>query len=639
MRTFLTILGIAGGVVLLVLLAVAIAVSTIDLNAFVDPILARIRIATGRDVTVGGRIEFKLGLEPKLVVNDVRVGNAPWAKAPDMLSAKSVEAQVALLPLLQRRFDLLRLNLVEPVIALETDGHGHGNWEAGAAPGGAGAPDAGSGASSLGVHDLAVTHGQLTYRDGATGAETLVAIDELSLRARDAQSPVVAEFRGTVDGVAVALTGTLGPLATLADRRLPYPVAVQGEVAGRKSTAAAKVRRAEGVVELQDIDVTSGASSVKGRVEVRHGGPQATWTVDLTSASLALDDLPLPKAAAQAPQRAAAGAAGSQGRMFDDTALPFDALRKTNAGGQMTIDRLTLTDGRRLDQVRVQFTLRDAKLDAPLVQASAFGGTLNGALKIDATPGRPPAVALRLDGHALDLGAVLAASGVKREVRGGKTEVAVDVTMHGDSPRQWMSGVSGRARAVVGPATLVNAKLDPASSFDRLAEVVNPFRSGSASTELLCAVIRLPLANGVATIDRTIALETKQMDVSVSGTLDFRTETLDLSIRPRIRQGIRIDISQIAELVRFRGPFSAPTVGVDAYASAAAIARIGAAASTGGLSLLGEALLGEPGLGVGCRCVCRRAGHGRARAPASAPRSAARRPPPAMISARRWSAC
>ena len=40
----------------------------------------------------------------------------------------------------------------------------------------------------------------------------------------------------------------------------------------------------------------------------------------------------------------------------------------------------------------------------------------------------------------------------------------------------------------------------------------------------------------------------------MSGTLDFRNETLDLSIRPRVRQGIPIEIPQIAELVRFRGP-------------------------------------------------------------------------------------
>jgi hypothetical protein len=154
-----------------------------------------------------------------------------------------------------------------------------------------------------------------------------------------------------------------------------------------------------------------------------------------------------------------------------------------------------------------------------------------------------------------------------------------------------MSGVNGRARAVVGPATLVNAKLDPNIWFDRIAQLVNPFRTVQPSTEMHCAVVRLPLAGGVARIDRSIAVETRELDVSVSGTLDFRNETLDLSIKPRVRQGIPIDIPQIAELVRFHGPFTAPTVGVDAMASAATIARIGAAVGTGGLSIIGETLL------------------------------------------------
>jgi uncharacterized protein involved in outer membrane biogenesis len=129
MRTGLTILAIAGGIVLLVLLGVAIAVWTVDPNEFIGPIQARIKAATGRDVAIGGGIDLKLGLEPRLVANDVRFGNAPWAKTPDMLTAKSVEAQVALLPLLQRRFDLIRLNLVDPVIVLETNKEGQGNWD------------------------------------------------------------------------------------------------------------------------------------------------------------------------------------------------------------------------------------------------------------------------------------------------------------------------------------------------------------------------------------------------------------------------------------------------------------------------------------------------------------------------------
>jgi hypothetical protein len=165
--------------------------------------------------------------------------------------------------------------------------------------------------------------------------------------------------------------------------------------------------------------------------------------------------------------------------------------------------------------------------------------------------------------------------------------------MRGDAPHKWMSSANGRARAVVGPATLINTRLDPTLSFDRIVQVVNPFRTASPSTELQCAVVRLPLAGGVARIDRSIAVETRELDVSVSGTLDFRNETLDLSIKPRVRQGIPINIPQIAELVRLHGPFAAPTVGVDAMASAATIARIGAAVSTGGLSVIGETLLGS----------------------------------------------
>ncbi len=147
MRTFVTILGIAGGVVLLVLLGVAIAVWTVDPNQFVGPIQARIKAATGRDVAIGGGIDLKLGLEPRLVFDDVRIGNAPWGKAPDLLTAKTVEAQVALLPLLQRRFELVRLNLVDPVIALETNAEGQGNWEFAPPKGAANAPAAQRGAA------------------------------------------------------------------------------------------------------------------------------------------------------------------------------------------------------------------------------------------------------------------------------------------------------------------------------------------------------------------------------------------------------------------------------------------------------------------------------------------------------------
>jgi uncharacterized protein involved in outer membrane biogenesis len=593
MRVGLTILGIAGGVVLLVLLGVAIAVWTVDPNEFIGPIQARIKSATGRDVKIGGGIELKLGLEPKLVAKDVRFGNAPWAKGPDMLSAQSVEAQVALLPLLKRQFDLVRLNLVDPVIALETNVQGQGNWELLPPKGGSGASKGGASNEMFAIGDLAITRGTLVYRDGASGSETHVVIETLTLQARDAQSPVNAEFRGTIDGIAIAVTGNLGPLATLAQRKLPYPVAVQGEIAGKKTSIALKVQRSEGAVELQDIEASSGQSKVRGKLGIRQAATQNAYAVDLSSETLAVNDIALPVASPPPPKHAA-GPAGAPHYMFPDTPLPFDSLRKASASGQIAVGRLLLADGHVLANVHIQFTLREGKLDVPVLQFASYGGAFAGKLAVDLTrPQGGPAITLALDGHQLDLAALLAAGGVKREVRGGKTEIAIDVAMRGDSPHKWMASANGRARAVVGPATLANSKLDPGVSFDQIAQLVNPFRAVEGATELHCAVARLPLSGGVAQIDRSIAVETKELEVSVSGTLDFRNETLDLSIKPRVRQGIPINIPQIAELVRFHGPFASPTVGVDAMASAATIARVGAAVGTGGLSAIGEVLLGS----------------------------------------------
>ena len=78
----------------------------------------------------------------------------------------------------------------------------------------------------------------------------------------------------------------------------------------------------------------------------------------------------------------------------------------------MTIDRLILPGGRALDRVHARFSLRDGKLDAPAVQVSAYGGTISGAVAVDATRGRAPAIALRLEGRGLDLAALLAVAGV-----------------------------------------------------------------------------------------------------------------------------------------------------------------------------------------------------------------------------------
>jgi uncharacterized protein involved in outer membrane biogenesis len=591
-------LAIAGASLLVALGAITIALATLDLNQFVGPVLARLKAVTGREITVGGNVGLRIGLQPRIVAEDVRLANAPWGKAPYFITAKRLEMQVALLPLLRREFQLVQLNVVEPVIALETSADGKNNWDLGEAPKTAAPPTIASRPGAFVLGDLSVSRGELTYRDASGDEPTKVTIDELTLEAPDQQAQVAAEFKGTVDGIGVELMGNLGPIATLNDPGTPYPVRLKGEVAERKTAIAFDLKRDDKGMALDGLNLVHGASDVKGKIDIRDA-PKPVWTVNLTSATLDLNELTAERKGA--PAKPAPASSGGSRFVFSEAPVSFDAFKDRNAAGDVAIDHLVLPGGRKVERIRARFSVANAKLDAPQVQAAGYGGTISGSVSIDART-KTPAIALKLEGRELDLSAILAAAGENRDVKGGKTTVTVDVTMHGSSPHQWASGAGGRVLAMVGPATLVNTKIDPGLTFDRLTEAVNPFRAVKPSTELKCAVVRLPLAGGVANVDRSIALETHELDVSMSGKIDFRNETIDLSIRPRVRQGIPIEIPRIAELVRFTGTFTAPTVSVDTVASAAAIARLGAAWGTGGLSVLGETLLSKAGAAAGGAC-------------------------------------
>ena len=132
--------------------------------------------------------------------------------------------------------------------------------------------------------------------------------------------------------------------------------------------------------------------------------------------------------------------------------------------------------------------------------------------------------------------------------------------------------------------------------------------------------MRFPVSNGVAHVDRSIAMETDKLGVSASGTLDFRNETLDFQFNPKVRKGISIDIASLADLVRVTGPFASPHVAIDPAGSAKVIASVGAAISTGGLSAVAQGLLSWADSGGPGPCkIALEGGAARGNAPQSAP--------------------
>jgi uncharacterized protein involved in outer membrane biogenesis len=293
--------------------------------------------------------------------------------------------------------------------------------------------------------------------------------------------------------------------------------------------------------------------------------------------------------------RKAAGRRSSRGdgRVFSDAPFPLDSLRSVDGDAEVAIDRLVLPSGLVADKVKAKAVLRSGRLEVEPLAATVGGGAVDGRVALDAARGNAPRLAVRLAGARMSMEQIAAAAGHSDTVRGGTLDVAIRLNGSGESMRRFMASSGGEIRAVVtGPMRISGAALDfGGDALTKIADSVNPYRRADKSTVTECMVVRLPVRDGIATANRTIAAETNRLDVVAAGSIDFRTEALDLAIRPTVKEGIGLGAASLAELVKVEGTLANPSIGIDTLGSARAALSIGGAIATGGLSLLGESIL------------------------------------------------
>ena len=84
--------------------------------------------ATGRELSLNGPISLKWSLVPTIEARDVALANFDGGSRPQMVTAQSIEAEVALLPLLSNCIEIPRLMVIKPDVLIETTRDGRGNW-------------------------------------------------------------------------------------------------------------------------------------------------------------------------------------------------------------------------------------------------------------------------------------------------------------------------------------------------------------------------------------------------------------------------------------------------------------------------------------------------------------------------------
>ena len=398
---------------------------------------------------------------------------------------------------------------------------------------------------------------------------------------------IVLNATGTVKDLAGALAVDI-PVTITSDNPAAAAKLAGVEYGGKGPLhLAAHLQGSGNTWKIAGIKLTAASSDLGGEVNVQLAG-RPKITGKFSANTINLNDFVSPPASSAANKPAETAAAKGDGRIFPNDPLPVEALRSVDVDFSLQIHKLT-HDAIQLTDVNMTALLNRGHLSVKPLRAGVAGGTIETEASLDAS-GKIPAAVLRVNGRQVELGKLDA----KETITGGKSDIKVDLKGSGESVRALMASLTGETIVSVGEGRLRSKALDMAGG-DLLVQVlgaVNPTNKGEETTQMECAAVRFVVRDGMATADKGIALRTGQVDVVGSGTVDLRSEQLDLGVKPKARSGVGLSLSSpLAGLVRISGTMAKPSIGMDTVATLKTAASVGAGFATGGLSTVGELLI------------------------------------------------
>ena len=548
-----------------------VALQSIDFNEYRSTIADQAKQLTGRELKIAGELKVGLSLTPTVAVDDVSFANADWGSRPEMATIKRFETELELLPLI---FGDIKVNCVVlkgADILLETDAKGQNNWtfgQAGAAAQPETAPAGGVTGKLPTVNEITFEDVTITYKDGVANKTQTVAFEKFSADMADANSPIALEIVANLNGNPVSASGTVGSLSGIVANQ-PMPIDLKAEGGG--ATAAAKgtiaepaagkgvaialtaagqsladltplagselpalgpysfsgnLSDAKGGYQVAGMQMKMGGSDIAGDASIALAGERPKIVAKLSSSLLDAQDFGIKPAPAEGE---AAASKSSDGRIFPDDPLPFDALKAVDAKidftGQKVIREPVTFDG-----LAVALDLAGGKLTIGKIDAGVTGGKLGMSGVVDGGA-KQPAVALKLTSRGIEAGTLMQTLGQSAILSGGKMDMDIDVKGQGQSVRQIMAGLNGKFGMQMGSGKINNR-------FARivLSDLFQLISTGSAdSSNLNCFVTKFDIAKGVAT-SKVLAMDTNGATIHGSGKINLGSEKLDMKLDPAAKQ-------------------------------------------------------------------------------------------------------
>ncbi|CAI1070661.1 AsmA family protein [Serratia entomophila] len=240
--------GWVGGILLLLVAALAIFIMTFDWNRLKPALNDKVSAELQRRFEIRG----DLGVDwtrnkdeggwrawvpwPHIHAEDVWLGNPPNIPGDSMVTLKRVDASIAPLALLGKEVLIPRIWLQQPQASLLRLANGDNNWTFNLANG----QDAKQPPSawSVNIHDIVFDRGQIAFKDATLKADFRATVDPLGkplpfsevTGKRDGNKAVTPDYvfgwqvKGKYNGEPLAGSGKIGGMLSLQNADLPFPL-------------------------------------------------------------------------------------------------------------------------------------------------------------------------------------------------------------------------------------------------------------------------------------------------------------------------------------------------------------------------------------------------------------------------------
>ncbi|MGW8304092.1 MAG: AsmA family protein, partial [Desulfobacterales bacterium] len=587
-----------------------IAPAFIDIRDYKPQLEKKIADATGRPFSVGDDLSLTLFPWAGISFSDLRLGNTSGFSEKELVSVKSFEVRVKLLPLISKDIQVKRFILNEPHITLVKNKNGQVNWaqpddakkksstEKTTKASKSEAAEAGLPIKDLTVGELSIENGSILWIDHTANTRKEITAVNLTLKDVSLERPITLSFSALLDNQPLSIDGTVGPVGKdFKQATIPLALDIRAlkelilQLNGKVSNPGSKPG-IDMAVEIkafsprkllaalgQEFPVATSDPDALGRLALKANlkGDQKKLVVsdgilnldestlkfslnasDFSRPNLAFDfnldridaDRYLPPKSAQQP---------AAEKPTQKQAADYEPLRKLILDGRFQVGQLIVNKAK-IENLQLQIKAKDGMFNLDPLKLKMYQGNVSGAGNFNVQTNTPKS-SLSLNVENIQAGPLLR-DVLEKDILEGVTNAQLKMAMSGDNADTIKQTLNGDGRLQFNDGAIIGIDLAGMVRNAKAAFGLAQKPSERPRTDFAELSSPFTIKNGIFDTPQT-SLKSPLIRVIAAGNANLVKETLDFRVEPKVvgtikGQGDTSDRTGLMVPVLVTGTFAKP---------------------------------------------------------------------------------